>query len=110
MTFAPSRASSRATALPIPWVLPHTSAFLPVKSRFIKAILKDKYSCLTLGMVETVLDNEWGKLLETLSLKFGELEIEGLIFLIGVQELGKGYQKFRKDEKLEVMHVAICTL
>jgi hypothetical protein len=61
-------------------------------------------------MVETVLDNEWEKLLETLSSKFGALEIEGLIFLIGVQELGKGYQKFRKDEKLEVMHVAICTL
>jgi hypothetical protein len=61
-------------------------------------------------MLEIALDTEWSKLLESLSSKFGELEMEGLIFLIGIQELGKGYQKFRKDEKLEVMHVAICTL
>ena len=61
-------------------------------------------------MYESTLDTEWEKLLETLNSKFGQLEMEGLIFLIGVQELGKGYQKFRKDEKLEVMHVAICTL
>ena len=36
----------------------------------------------------------------------------GLRFLLilGVQELGKGPVKLSKDQKLEVMHVAICTL
>lgn len=37
-------------------------------------------------------------------------QIDGILFLIGVQELGMGYRKFKKDEKLSVMHIAICTL
>ncbi len=61
-------------------------------------------------MIETDQKKEWETLLKNLSEKFGELDLQAIIFLIGVQELGKGYQKFKKDEKLEVMHVAICTL
>lgn len=56
------------------------------------------------------LEEEWKNLLNELAQKFGDLDLQGVIFLIGVQELGKGYQKFKKDEKLEVMHIAICTL
>lgn len=33
-----------------------------------------------------------------------------ILILIGVQELGKGYQKFSKDEKMNLMHIAICTI
>jgi hypothetical protein len=29
---------------------------------------------------------------------------------VGIQELGKGYRKYSKDQKLEVLHIAICTL
>ncbi|MCC6690966.1 MAG: hypothetical protein IT235_05490 [Bacteroidia bacterium] len=61
-------------------------------------------------MIENELKKEWSFLLKKLSVQFGELDIEGIIFLIGVQELGKGYHKFKKDEKLAVMHIAICTL
>jgi len=61
-------------------------------------------------MITTDLDKEWDVLLKKLSDQFGDLDMQGVIFLIGVQELGKGYMKFKKDEKLEVMHVAICTL
>ena len=39
-----------------------------------------------------------------------EPQIDGILFLIGVQELGMGFRKFKKDEKLSVMHIAICTL
>jgi hypothetical protein len=53
---------------------------------------------------------EWENLLRSLEPQFGDLDMQGVIFLIGVQELGKGYQKFKKDEKLEVIHVGICTL
>jgi len=56
------------------------------------------------------LEADWSSLLKQLSPQFGDLELEGLLFLIGVQELGKGYQAFKKDQKLEVMHIAICTL
>src|ERR1035437_8275805 len=61
-------------------------------------------------MENTELEIEWKKLLSELTPKFGDLDLQGVIFLIGVQELGKGYQKFKKDEKLEVMRIAICTL
>ena len=36
--------------------------------------------------------------------------MDALIFLIGLQELGKPFAKYKKDEKLGIMHVAICTL
>lgn len=38
------------------------------------------------------------------------LDVQSILFLIGVQEYGKGYQKFTKDQKVDLMHVAICTL
>ncbi len=36
--------------------------------------------------------------------------MKGILFLIGVEELGKGPQRFKKDDKVNLMHVAICTL
>ena len=40
----------------------------------------------------------------------GELDVQSILFLIGVQELGLGYRKFKKQEKTDLMHVAVCTL
>lgn len=40
----------------------------------------------------------------------GGLDTQSILFLIGVQELGKGYQKFNKRQKTELMHVAVCTV
>ncbi len=55
--------------------------------------------------------SDWQILQERLAERFGaEMDYDGILFVIGLQELGKPYQKFKKDEKLEVMHVAICTL
>ncbi len=55
--------------------------------------------------------SEWSILLEKLESRFGEkFDVDGIIFMIGLQELGKPYQKYKKDQKLEIMHVAICTL
>ena len=34
----------------------------------------------------------------------------GILFLIGVQELGKGPRKFSKRQKEELMHIANCRL
>ncbi|MCG8578066.1 MAG: hypothetical protein MI810_24515 [Flavobacteriales bacterium] len=43
--------------------------------------------------------------------KFGEgLDVDSILLLIGVQELGQGYRKFSKDEKMNLMHIAICTI
>lgn len=35
-------------------------------------------------------------------------DINSTLFLIGVQELGKGHQNFSKEEKQDLMHIAIC--
>jgi len=37
-------------------------------------------------------------------------DIKVMLFLIGVQELGKGAQQFSKREKEELMHIATCKL
>jgi hypothetical protein len=53
----------------------------------------------------------WNQVMDEVSKPFGErLEVESVLFLIGVQELGMGPRKFSKDQKLDVLHVAICTL
>lgn len=39
-----------------------------------------------------------------------DLDVQGILFLIGVQEYGKGYKAFKKEEKTDLMHVAVCTL
>ncbi|MFZ9955471.1 MAG: hypothetical protein ACO3E1_05045 [Flavobacteriales bacterium] len=57
------------------------------------------------------LTEDWKKVEEFIEKEFGsDIDIRGILFLIGVQELGKGYVKFTKDQKVEVIHVAICTL
>ncbi len=57
------------------------------------------------------LDRRFRETMEELSEQFGEeLDMKGILFLIGVDELGKGPQKFKKDDKVNLMHVAICKL
>jgi hypothetical protein len=36
--------------------------------------------------------------------------IETMLFLIGIQELGSGQQKFTKDDKVNLIHIAVCRL
>lgn len=36
--------------------------------------------------------------------------MESLLFLIGVQELGSGQQKYTKDDKINLLHIAVCRL
>lgn len=40
----------------------------------------------------------------------GGMDVQAILFLIGVNELGTGYGKFSKSEKTDLIHVAICTL
>lgn len=51
------------------------------------------------------------KLTVVLEEKFGDgLNVDSILLLIGIQEVGQGYQKYSKDEKVNLMHVAICTI
>ena len=51
------------------------------------------------------------KVKNELEKKFGEgIDVQAILFLIGVNELGIGYKDFTKAEKTDLLHVAICTL
>ena len=55
----------------------------------------------------------WEKVVNTLSNQFSQgedLDLDSIIYLIGVQELGKVKSVFPKDEKVNLMHIAICRL
>ena len=46
-----------------------------------------------------------------LETKYGEgLDLDAILLLVGIQELGKGYKEFSKDEKMNLMHIAVCTI
>lgn len=56
-------------------------------------------------------ENDWVEAkLKFENLFGGGIEMDGLLYLIGVQELGKGFREFEKDEKMNLMHVAVCSL
>ena len=62
---------------------------------------------------DTQLKERWEKLVDILSNQFSQgedLDLDAIIFLIGVQELGKFHREYKKDEKLNLMHIAICRL
>lgn len=62
---------------------------------------------------DTVLKERWERLVKQLSDQFSQgedLDLDAIIYLIGVQELGQVHKKFKKDEKLNLMHIAICRL
>ncbi len=62
---------------------------------------------------DEVLKQRWALLVEKLSTQFSDgdpLEIDGIIYLVGVQELGNFERSFKKDEKVNLMHIAICRL
>lgn len=53
----------------------------------------------------------WLKLRIKLKEKFGiKPEMDGILFLIGVQELGAGQQEYTKEQKQDLMHIAVCTV
>ncbi len=53
----------------------------------------------------------WLQLRIKLKEKFGiKPDMDGILFLIGVQELGTGIQNYTKEQKQDLMHIAVCTL
>ena len=53
----------------------------------------------------------WWKLEEKLVSRFDKKpDVESILFLIGVQELGDIKTKFSKEQKQDLMHIAVCTV
>ena len=55
----------------------------------------------------------WGKIEDVFVENFQTEKnppIETYLFLIGIQELGSGQQKYSKDDKVNLIHIAVCRL
>ena len=54
-------------------------------------------------------ERKWNQLLLAIEAWIGKRPKDlSVLFLIGVQELGKGNRRFSKEEKQDLMHIAIC--
>ncbi len=57
------------------------------------------------------LQQRWWNLEAKLAERFGKKpDLETILFLIGIQEFGQLREKFTKEQKQDLMHVAVCSL
>jgi hypothetical protein len=57
------------------------------------------------------LGEKWERLMHRLQDEFGKRpNMEALLFLIGLRELGSGPRTFTKEEKQDLMHIALCAV
>jgi len=63
-------------------------------------------------MTPAEINAKWSALQERIAQDFDseKPDLKVMLFLIGVQELGKGPRKFSKRQKEELMHIANCRL
>ncbi len=56
-------------------------------------------------------DVRWAALRQDIKKHFGKKpDLNAILFLVGVQELGQGVREFTKEEKQDLMHIATCKL
>jgi hypothetical protein len=61
--------------------------------------------------VQDDLQQRWWNLEAKLVEPFGKKpDMEAILFLIGIQEFGQLKDKFTKEQKQDLMHVAVCSL
>lgn len=63
-------------------------------------------------MEENSIDKSWEGLLNQLQQLVGKrpADLNAVLFLIGVQELGTGPKRFSKEAKQDLMHIAVCRI
>lgn len=56
-------------------------------------------------------EQKWLDLRRKLKAQFGKApDLNAILFLIGIRELGKYKKKFSKEEKQDLMHIATCSV
>ena len=86
-----------------------------VKSIFCKIHLisfdKIKAAIFAAMQAKDDLQTRWWALEAKLVERFGKKpDMETILFLIGVQEFGQVKEKFTKEQKQDLMHIAVCSL
>ena len=58
------------------------------------------------------LQKDWVELMYKIKENTGKrpADLNAVLFLIGIQELGKGPRAFSKEEKQDIIHIAICKI
>jgi len=59
------------------------------------------------------LKEHWKTLVSVLTERFSETEsidIEGILYLVGLQELGQVHKRFKKDDNVDIIHIGICSV
>jgi len=62
---------------------------------------------------DPVLKSRWENLVEMLTDQFSDgeaLDVEGILYLIGLQEFGKPHKRFKKEDNVNLIHIGICTV
>jgi hypothetical protein len=61
--------------------------------------------------MDEVLNNKWKQVENLIEQRFGEkLDQQTILFVIGLQELGQGERVYTKEEKLDIIHIGVCTV
>ncbi len=56
-------------------------------------------------------NKNWNDFLNKFSIQFGKKpDLNAILYLIGMQELGQGPKSFSKEQKQDLMHIATCKL
>jgi len=75
---------------------------MPYLCRMQKATVRDQE-----------LKEQWEALVSVLTERFSETEsidIEGVLYLVGLQELGQVHKRFKKDDNVDIIHIGICSV
>ena len=58
----------------------------------------------------TDIQTDWNRLLNWLETTVGKrpADLNAVLFLIGIQELGKGPRRYTKEQKQDLLHIAVC--
>ena len=68
-------------------------------------------------MAQNTRDNQlksrWDQLVLQLTERFSEgetMEVEGILYLIGLQEYGRPHEKLKKEDNINLIHIGICVV
>tara|TARA_B100000780_G_scaffold268460_1_gene226423 strand:+ start:8947 stop:9288 length:342 start_codon:yes stop_codon:yes gene_type:complete len=56
-------------------------------------------------------EKDWNKLVKMMMERFGEQpDVTSIVFAVGLQEVSQGPSEYKKDDKVNLIHVGVCTL